>query len=122
MPPVGAVTVSAAEPLLPSLVAVIVAPPAKRAVTKPLPVTEPTTTLLLVHTIDRPVSTLPIESRSVAVSCCVAPTPRLRVAGLTTTDATGASELVVVPLATLDSPPYTASTFIVPRNATSWNW
>src|SRR6266571_3782676 len=28
----------------------------------------------------------------------------------------------VVPLATFESPPNTASTFSVPRNAVSWNW
>jgi hypothetical protein len=65
------------------------------------------------------VTTFPLASRSVAVNCCVAPIPRLAVAGLTVTDATGAVDAVVVPLATFDSAPNTASTFNVPRNATS---
>src|SRR3989442_11638162 len=90
-PPGGnSVTVSADEPLWPSLVAVIVAVPTTSAVTKAFPLTVPTTTLLLVQVIARPVRMLPLASRSVAVNCCVPPTRRLMVAGVMVTEATAA--------------------------------
>src|SRR6185436_13763884 len=69
-----------------------------------------------------PVSTAPLASLRAAASCRVAPTPMLAVAGVIVTDATGTAAVVVVPLAIVDSAPNTASTFSVPRNATSWNW
>ena len=69
----------------------------------------------------RPLSTFPFASRSVAVNCCVPPTPTLTVAGLTVTEATGfGAPAAVVPVATFDKPPNTASTFSVPRKAMSW--
>src|SRR5947209_15778722 len=85
----ASVTVTVAEPLSPSLVAVIVADPAALAVTSPLPFTVATAVLLLAHVTTRPVSGAPLASRGVAVSCPVCPTGRLRLAGVTLTVATG---------------------------------
>jgi hypothetical protein len=85
----GWVTVTVAVPLFPSLVAVMVAVPAATPVTNPLPFTVAIVALLLAHVIVRPVSVFPAESFGVAVSCVVAPTPTVAVAGLTVTDATG---------------------------------
>src|SRR5437879_42045 len=84
-----AVTVIAAVPLCPSLVAVIVAEPAATPVTSPLPLTVATPVLLLAHVTTRPVSAAPLASFGVAESCTVCPTCTLGVAGLTVTDATG---------------------------------
>src|SRR5216117_487972 len=94
------VTVMAAVPLWPSLVAVIVAEPATFAVTSPVPVTVATGVLLLDHATGRPVSTVPFASFRVAVSCCVCPTGTLADAGLTVTDATGTplTVMLAVPL------------------------
>src|SRR5216117_1418086 len=117
-----AVTVPAALPLCPSLVAVIDAVPTTTPVTSPLPLTVASSGALLDQVTPRPVRLLPLASRMVAVRDCVAPTPRLTLAGLTVTVAAGAVEFAFVPLATFDSAPNTASTFSVPRNATSWNW
>ena len=50
----ASVAVTVAEPLCPSLVAVIVADPAALAVTSPLPFTVATTVLLLAHVTTRP--------------------------------------------------------------------
>src|SRR5438067_11900148 len=85
------VTVTAALPALPSLVAVIVADPAALLVTRPLGLTVATAVLLLAHVTVRPVSALPAESFGVAVSCTVCPTVRLAVAGATATEATEAT-------------------------------
>jgi hypothetical protein len=62
------VTVRAAVPLLPSLVAVMVAEPGTTPVTWPLGFTVATLVLLLVHDTVRPVNVLPAESCGVAVS------------------------------------------------------
>ena len=99
----------------------IVAGPANTPVTSPATFTVATGRLLLAHVTLRPVRILPLASRSVVPNCCVAPTGRFALDGLTVTDATGAVEVPVVPLATLENPPNTAFTFNVPRNATSWN-
>jgi hypothetical protein len=81
-----------AVPLLPPLVAVIVAVPVATAVTCPPLATETTLLLLLAQVTVRPASTVPLASFSVAVSCAVAPTVRLLVAGDTVTVATGAGD------------------------------
>src|SRR2546425_872066 len=94
----GAETVSAAVPLCPSLVAVIVAAPAATPVTNPLPLTVTTAVLLLAHITVRPVSGLPPASFGVAVSCTVKPTWTLGAAGLTVTDATGTCTTVMAAL------------------------
>ena len=65
------VTVIAAVPLCPSLVAVIVAEPAPTPVTRPLPFTVATDGLLLVHVTTRPDNVLPLASFAMALSCVV---------------------------------------------------
>src|SRR3989454_3325992 len=87
-------TVSAAVPFVPSLVAVIVADPAATPVTSPVPLTVATPVLLLAHVTTRPVSAVPPASFGVAESCTVCPTCTLGAAGLTVTDATGAFTVV----------------------------
>src|SRR2546422_11600180 len=59
--PVGAVTLMAAVPLCPSLVAVIVADPAPAPLTSPLPLTVATAVLLLPHVTTRPGRAVPFE-------------------------------------------------------------
>ena len=63
------VTVMAAVPLWPSLVAVIVAGPAATPVASPLPLTVATAVLLLAHVTIRPVSVFPAASLVTAVNC-----------------------------------------------------
>ena len=62
------VTLSVAEPLMLSLVAVITALPAATAVTKPALDTVATLVLLLAYVIARPVSALPLASFSVTMA------------------------------------------------------
>src|SRR5260221_2536035 len=82
------VTVIGAAPLLPSLVAVIVTgPPAALPVTKPFASTVAMVALLVCHVTARRVSGLPFPSFGVALSCTVALTCMLGVAGVTSTDA-----------------------------------
>src|SRR5438552_14368850 len=94
------VTVTDAVPLLPSLVAVIVAVPTPVAVTRPVPSTVATPGASLPHVMARPDSGFPAESRSVAVSCPVRPSLRSRWPGATPTVTTGTSVTVTdaVPL------------------------
>src|SRR5689334_9245509 len=66
-------TVMTELPLLPSLVAVIVAVPAAIALTSPPPFTVAADVLLETHVIVRPLSTFPFASRSVAESCWLWP-------------------------------------------------
>ena len=89
------VTVAAAVPAFPSLVAVIVAVPAATPFTSPLLLTVAILVLLLAHVTVRPVSAVPAESFGVAVSCAVCPTVRLAVAGATATEATGIGVTVI---------------------------
>src|SRR6266576_2798309 len=98
-----AVTVIALVPLLPSLVAVIVADPAETAVTRPLAETVATAGALLDHVTTRPVSVLPAESFVTALNCSVAPLVRLPVAGVTATVATGTNDTVIAAAAFLPS-------------------
>jgi hypothetical protein len=95
-----ALTVTAAVPLLPSLVAVIVADPTATPLTNPPADTVATPAALVVQVTTRPLRTLPAESLVVAVSCTAPPTTRLGAAGLTVTVATGTSvtEMAAVPL------------------------
>src|SRR5205085_5113574 len=86
----AAVTVMAAVPLCPSLVAVIVAVPATLPVTNPPALTVATLVLLEAHVTVRPGSGFPPASRGVAVNWTVPPTGTDALAGLTLTDATGA--------------------------------
>src|SRR5207247_3654425 len=93
-------TVTAAVPLCPSLVAVIVAALAATPVTSPVEDTVATAGVPDAQVTDRPESTLPAASFRVVVSCTVAPTSTTAVAGLTVTDATGtiATVTLAVPL------------------------
>ena len=82
----------AADPLLASLVAVIVAvPPSATSVTRPVCDTVAIVGALDTHATVRPVSGLPLASLSVAVSCTVPPTGMAAEAGLTATVATHAA-------------------------------
>src|SRR5438876_780812 len=90
------VTVTAAVPLLPSLVAVIVATPAARLVTSPVALTVATAGKLLAQVTGRPGKGLPLASCGMAVSCKVAPTRTLATAGLRATEATGCDITVTV--------------------------
>ena len=83
------VTAIAVVPLCPSLVAVIVAVPAARAVARPADVTLAISELELDHVIARPAKIVPLLSLATAVSWIVPPTCRLAAAGLTATEATG---------------------------------
>jgi len=99
-------TVTAAVPLRPSLVAVIVAAPTATPVTSPVAGTVAIATFELAQAITRPLSTLPAASLGVAVSCTVPPTYMLGTVGLTVTDATGtfATVTLAVPLCPHSSP------------------
>src|SRR5713101_2471107 len=83
------ITLTVAAPVLPSLVAVIVAEPGATPRTKPPPSTLATPEALLSHVIVRPVSGLPLASRGVAVSATMPPTWMLDDGGVTATVATG---------------------------------
>ncbi len=92
----GMYTVIADVPLLPSLLAVIVAVPNATAVTSPDDETVATLVLLDPQLTVRPVSTLPTESSVIAVSCAVVPGAMLSLGGCTTTIATGTGVTVIV--------------------------
>src|SRR5437667_6932236 len=86
----GAITVTLADPLTVSLVAVIVTcwALARTPVTSPVPATVATAGSLLAQVTTRSVSTLPLASFTVAASRTVSPTVTLDVVGATATDAT----------------------------------
>src|SRR5512133_2227749 len=86
---VGSTTLSAAEPDLPSLVAVMVALPGPTVVTSPALETVATLPLDVAHVTVRPLNTAPWASFVVAASCTVAPASTLGAFGETSTDATG---------------------------------
>jgi hypothetical protein len=88
------VTVMLDVPVFPSLVAVIVAVPVATPVTRPVVDTVAVERALEVHVTVRPVSVVPRESLTVAVSCCVKPAAILAVVGATVTLATGAGPIV----------------------------
>src|SRR5947199_83486 len=92
-----------AVPLFPSLVAVMVAPPAAWPVTSPLPLTVAIDVLLLTHVTTRPVSVLPAASLVTAESCWMPPAVMVAAAGVTATDATGTSVTVAVAVALFPS-------------------
>jgi len=106
-----------AVPLLPSLVAVIVAVPTPPPDTSPLPLTEATDALLVAHVTTRPLSELPFASWGIAASCVVCPTVTVAAAGLTITAATGTG--VTVTTAVSAAPPGFpfATTLTVPVSA-----
>jgi hypothetical protein len=80
----GALTLKGDELVLPSLVALIIAPPGPTAVMSPVDCTVATATLELAQVTTRPESKFPLESCSVAVACAVWPTSTA--GGLTATD------------------------------------
>ena len=84
-PDEGAVTVTAAEPVLPEQVAVIVAEPAATPVTTPFEFTVAFAALLVDQAMVCPVMTLPCASLTVAVRVAVAPTSIDAVEGATVT-------------------------------------
>src|SRR6476646_3892474 len=93
--------VTDAEPLFPSLVAVmVIGPPTTTPVTSPLPETLAIPLLPDDQVTVRPLRTLLLASRVTAVSCRVAPTVTLGELGLTVTEATGTGMMVTdaVPL------------------------
>src|SRR5438093_11079204 len=84
------VTVMVAVPLLPSLVAVIVAEPAATPVTRPLLLTVATAVLLLEQVMTRPGSVLPAEGLGTAEVCAGARAGVHDVAAVTVASAAGA--------------------------------
>src|SRR5439155_423585 len=112
-------TVIAAVPLFPSLVAVSVAAPTATPVACPAPFTVATAGLLLDQVTVRPPSGLPNASRVIAAYCAVCPTPIVAVAGVTLTDATGSGHPVTVTLAAVETFPgwLVAVTVKVPQMA-----
>jgi hypothetical protein len=94
------VTVIVALPVLPSLVAVILAMPSATAVTRPSAETVATALLLELHVIERPVKTMPFASKVVALACAVSTALMELGVRNTLTDATGAGVTVIdeVPL------------------------
>src|SRR2546429_7312918 len=94
------VTVMAAVPLFPSLVALIVMEPGVTPLTRPLVLTVATAVLELDHVTVRPESGFPPASLGVAVSCTVWPACTEAEGGVTSTDATGTFVTVIdeVPL------------------------
>ena len=99
------VTVIAAVPLFPSLVAVSVAAPTATPVACPAPFTVATPGLLLDQVTVRPPNGLPNASRVIAAYCAVCPTPIVAVGGVTVTAATGSGHPVTVTLAAVDTLP-----------------
>src|SRR6266540_2004013 len=99
----AAATVTAALPLWPSLVAVIVAEPAVTPVTRPLALTVATALLPLAHVtwLD---SGLPLVSMTVAPSWTVWPCGMVGDGGVTVTDPTGTVQTTLT-LAVSDLPP-----------------
>src|SRR3989475_13071090 len=88
-PGLGAVTVTAAVPLLPSLVGVIVPGPGATPVTRPLPFTVATAASELDQVTVRPVRAFPLASWRVALNCAIWPTCTEATAGLPAPEATG---------------------------------
>jgi hypothetical protein len=111
-------TVTLELPDCPSHVAVIVAEPAASPVTTPLALTLATPVLLDDQLMLLPVKTFPCASATAAESAIVAPTATAAGAGDTVTVATAPD--IVVPWATFEGLPNTASEFRVPRKAISW--
>jgi len=96
-------TVTAALPVLPSLVAVIVTAPAATPVTVPAPDTAATPGALETQVIARPERTFPAASVVVAASRTLAPTNTVAVVGLIATAATGTFATVTAAVALFPS-------------------
>jgi hypothetical protein len=113
------VTVTAEVPLLPSLVAVIVVFPAATPLTRPDASTVAIDGWPLLQITARPVSTLPLASRVVAVSCTLSETATLAELGVTVTEDTGTEPLCTVIVAEPLTPPLVAVIITVPAE-TPW--
>src|SRR2546429_8729832 len=94
---------TAALPVLPTLVAVIVTAPAATPVTTPLVDTVATVGALDAQVMTRPNNTFPAASVAVPVSCTLAPTNTVAAVGLIATAATGTSVTVTAAVALLPS-------------------
>jgi hypothetical protein len=105
-------TVSGALPVFPSLVAMMLAVPAATAVTTPVPDTVATPVLSEDQTMTRPVNTLLLASRVVAVACVAWPIWIGEAARDTLTEATGIGVTVSVALPVW--PPLAAVIWAVP--------
>jgi hypothetical protein len=90
----SAETVTVAVPCTPSTVAVIVVLPTATAVASPVVLTVATAAFDVDQVTVRPVRLAPAASRAETDSCCVPPTSRLAVAGVTCTEATTAFDTV----------------------------
>ena len=110
---VTALTVNAAVPLCPSLVALIVADPAARPVASPPSFTLATDVLELAQAITRPPSAVPVESSGTATNWTLPPTGALADAGSTTTAAIGTAVAVTTAVAVSAMP-------LVGSLATTW--
>lgn len=84
-------TVTSALPLFPSLVAVMDAVPGLLPLTRPVPFTVAIARASVDQVIDRPVRGVPLASLGMAVNCTVAPAETGAAAGVTVTEATGAT-------------------------------
>jgi hypothetical protein len=93
-PTAAETTVTAADPLWPSLVAVMLADPAATAVTNPALFTVATSELSDSHDTTRPERVTPFASLAVAVACVVPPTTTVEAANDTATVAMGGSVTV----------------------------
>jgi hypothetical protein len=102
-------TVTAALPLMPSLVAVTVVEPGATAVNIPSPVTLATAESLVVQDTVRPASVFPAASLSVAVSGICCPATAVEVGGFTITVATGSGPVDFVDPVTFSPAPQPAS-------------
>src|SRR2546421_20013 len=98
-------TVTAAAPLCPSIVAVMVAEPAVTPATSPLALTVAMFVLLEAQVTVRPDSGFPLASRGVAVSGTVLPSFTEALAGVTDTDATGTRQPPTVTVAASERSP-----------------
>src|SRR5262249_51275960 len=103
-------TVTVAEPVFNSLVAVMVAEPAATANTAPVGPTVATASLLVVHCTLRSVRITPSASRSVAIAVVELPVVRLAEPSATFTDATAGNTVS-------DALPVTPSLVAVTRTA-----
>jgi len=81
-------TVTAAAPVFPSMVAVILALPPPTAVTTPVAETVATEEDDVSQATDRPASGLPTSPRAIVVSRNVSPTTSVKTVGMTATDST----------------------------------
>jgi hypothetical protein len=107
-------TVTAAEPVIPSLVAAIVAVPTFTPVTSPAALTVAIDVSLELHAIGRAGSTLFEASRRVAVAVVVAFGARVEVPSVTLTEATGTDVLCTVRVALPEELSVVATMSVVP--------